>query len=214
VNYLFIETLVVQDVVLPPGVIIRVSDTATQPQIVLVIENQTETMLFVLSLSYKDVLVMEPPDPDWKNRINLAHEVASYLAAPTRSVYLNMAALTDLDQNLVDHNEMIFSPPAADTAIPAPQKSELLLVYGEQVLLVPFTLSYSLNTHYDDGSQAYEQWMAYTQATDDARTSATQQALKSASQARTSNMTVIGLLGFTALAIVTWLVWRGLSRRK
>jgi len=68
------------------------------------------------------------------------------------------------------------------------------------VLLVPFTLSYSLNTHYDDGSQAYEQWMAYTQATDDARTSATQQALKSASQVRTSNMTVIGLLAFYCLS--------------
>jgi len=67
-------------------------------------------------------LVMETPDPDWKNRINLAHEVASYLATPTRSVYLNMAALTDLDQNLVDHNELIFSPPAADTAMPCSTK--------------------------------------------------------------------------------------------
>jgi hypothetical protein len=211
-NYLYIETLVVSDVDLPPGVALRVSDPAFEARAILTLENQTETLLYVLSLNYKDVLVMVTPDPDWKNRVNLAHEVASYLVAPTRPVYLNMEALTDLDQHLEDHNELIFSPPAEDTPIPAPQNSELLLVYGEQVLLVPFTLTYTLNTHYDDGSQAYEQWMAYTQATDDARVAATQQATASAAKARTDSMVIIGLASLAVLLIGGWLVWRMVSR--
>jgi len=211
-NYLYIETLVVSDVDLPPGVALRVSDPAIEMRAILTLENQTDTLLFVLSLNYKDVLVMVTPDPDWKSRVTMAHEVASYLVVPTRLVYLNMEALTDLDQHLLDHNILIFSPPAEDTIIPAPQSSELLLVYGEQVLLVPFTLTYTLNTHFDDGSQAYEQWMAYTQATDDARVAATQQSKASAAQAQSNNMIVIGLASLAILLIGGWLVWRMVSR--
>jgi hypothetical protein len=207
-NYLYIETLVVSDVDLPPGVALRVSDPAIEARAFLTLENQNKTLLYVLSLNYKDALVMVTPDPDWKNRVNLAHEVASYLVAPSRPACLGMEALIDLDLNLVDHNELIFSPPTEDTAIPAPQSSELLLVYSEQVLLVPFTLTYTLNTHYDDGSLAYEQWMAYTQATDDARVAATQQAKAAAAQAQSNNMIVIGLASVAVLLIGGWLVWR------
>ena len=96
-DYWFIETLVLGDVKLPAGVVIRSSDPAASPRGYLDLENQTEAVLYVLSLNYKDVVVMKTPDPNYKNRLNAAHEVASYLVAPDRPARLGMEALTDLD---------------------------------------------------------------------------------------------------------------------
>src|SRR4030042_6866696 len=91
----FIETLTIGDVELPAGVVIRTSDPKIQPRGYLILDNQTETLAFVLSLGYKNVLVMTTPDPNWKTRVNAAHEGASYLVAPYRTEYLSMEELTE-----------------------------------------------------------------------------------------------------------------------
>jgi len=171
-DYWFIETLTIGDVELPAGVVIRTSDPKIQPRGYLILENQTETLLFVLSLGYKNVLVMTTPDPNWKIRVNAAHEVASYLVAPDRTGYLSMEALTDLDRDLEDRNMRTIAPPSENIPIPAAQSSELLLVYDGQVIVVPFTVTYALNTDFTNGSEAYQHWMANAQTT--VNTSATE----------------------------------------
>jgi hypothetical protein len=191
-DYWFIETLTVGDVELPAGVEILVSNPSYQPRGFLILNNKTETLLYVLSLGYKDVLVMATPDPNWKARVNGAHEVASYLVAPDKPAYLSMEALADLDPNLADQNVLTFDPPPIDVSIPAAQSSELLLVYGGQMIEVPFMLAYTLNTGFDNGTVAYLNWMMNAQATDVASATATQQSEESAARVISNNIMLIG----------------------
>ncbi len=138
---------------LPAGVEILASSPTMQTRGYLVLKNQTETLLYVMSLGYKDVLVMAIPDPVWKARLSGAHEAASYLAALDQPAYLTIEALTDLDHNLVDRNVLSKASPPEDVSVPAAQASELLLVYGGQVIEVPFTITYLLNTHFGNGAE-------------------------------------------------------------
>ncbi len=213
-DYWFVETLTVSDVDLPAGVVIRLSDQSAQPRASLILENQTDTMLYVLSLNYKDVLLMQTPDPNWKSRVNMAHEVASYLAAPNRPANLDMEALTDLDRNLVDRNVLTYDSPPADLASPAVQNSELLLVYGERVILVPFMLTYGLNTNFDNGSGVEPAWKASVQATENASATATREVETSAARVARNNSWVTGLAAVVVLLTAGWLVWRGFLHRK
>jgi hypothetical protein len=212
-DYWFIETLVVGAVRLPEGVEILTSNSSSQPRGSIVLKNQTQTLLFVMSLRYIDVLVMATPDPGWKARLNAAHEVASYLVAPNRPADLNIEALADLDLNLLDRNILSSDPPPTDVSIPATQSSELLLVYDGQVVEVPFTLSYSLNVNFDNGTGANLK-MANIKATGNASATATQRAQAFAIQVAGNNFMLVGLVVVAALLIAGWLGWRGLSRGK
>lgn len=212
-DYWFIETLSVSVVELSAGVEILTSNPSSQPRGFLVVKNQSEVLLYIMSLRYKDVLVMATPDPDWKVRLNGAHEAASYLVAPNRPVSLGMEALTDLDQNLEDRNILTFNPPPTDVSIPAAQSSELLLVYGGQVVDVPFTLTYTLNSNFNNGTGA-NLTMMNVKATGDASATATQQAQALAAHGARNNFMVVGLVGIAALLIAGWLVWRVFNRSK
>ncbi len=213
-DYWFIETLKAGGLELPAGVDILASDPSLQPRGFFVLENKTEIPLYVMSLSYKAVLVMTTPDPNWKSRVNGAHEAASFIAVPGRSAYLDMAALTDLDQNLVDRNVLSSAPPPDNQSIPAVQSSELLLVYADQVIEVPFTLTYSLNTHFDSGSLSSTQPGLNVQATGIAGSTSTQQAEALAEREARETFLVVGLVGITILAVSGWLVWRSLNRSR
>jgi len=124
--------------------------------------------------------------------VNGAHEVASYLVAPDKPAYLSMEALADLDPNLADQNVLTFDPPPIDVSIPAAKSSELLLVYGGQMIEVPFMLAYTLNTGFDNGTVAYLNWMMNAQATDVASATATQQSEESAARVISNNIMLIG----------------------
>ena len=211
-DYWFIESLQVGEVELPAGVDILASNPSMQTRGYMVLKNQTETLLYVMSLGYQDGLVMATPDPLWKARVSGAHEAASYLAALDRPAYLTIEALTDLDHNLVDRNVLSNEPPPEDVSVPAAQKSELLLVYGEQVIEVPFTLAYLLNTHFGNGLEADKNSMVNIQATDNARLTATRQAEVSAAPRMRIDVLLVGLAGTAVLLIAVWLVWRGLKR--
>jgi hypothetical protein len=213
-DYWFIEMITVSDVELPSGVEILASDPSSQPRGSLVLSNQSETPLYVMSLRYKDVLAMATPDSNWKTRLIGAHEVASYLVAPERPANLYIEALVDLDPNLVDRNVLSINPPPPDASIPAEQSSELLLVYAEQVIEMPFTLGYALNTKFDNGSGANQYQIATVQATNNASATATQQAELSAARVMRNNIVVIGLAATAILLIGGWLVWRRLSLRR
>lgn len=213
-DYWFIETLMAGAVRLPEGVEILPSNSSSQPRGSIVLKNQTETLLFVMSLRYKDVLVMATPDPGWKGWVNGAHEAASYLVTPDRPADLNIEALADLDPNLLDCNVLSSDPPPPDVSIPAAQSSELLLVYGEQVLEVPFMLSYTINTNFNNGLAAQLNWMPNVQAADNASATATQPADTSAAQVLRNSIMVVGLVGLAGLLIAGWLVWRGFNRKK
>lgn len=199
---------------LPEGVEILTSSSSSQPRGSIVLKNQTQTLLFVMSLRYKDVLVMATPDPGWKGRVNGAHEAASYLVAPDQPADLNIEALADLDPNLLDRNVLSSDPPPVEVSIPAAQSSELLLVYGEQVIELPFMLSYTLNMNFNNDSGAPLNWMPNVQAADIPSATATQPADTFASRVMRNKSMLVGLVGLAGLLIAGWLVWRGYNRKK
>ncbi|HSB66367.1 MAG TPA: hypothetical protein VLD65_07295 [Anaerolineales bacterium] len=211
-DYWFVETFTLEKVDLPEGVTIHPSGGDTSPRRYLILQNTTDTLLFVMSLNYKEVLVMPTPDPGWKTRLSLAHEAASYLIAPDKMASLSMEALTHLDPNLEDRNVLTSDPPPAGLAIPEAQHSELLLVCGDQVIESPFTISYALNTEFDNGSEVINAWMETVQATDHANATATQQALILAAKARDS-LVLISLAGLVLLTLIVWIGWKGFVRR-
>ena len=211
-DYWFIETLTVSDVKLPAGVVIRPSDPVASPRGYLTLENQTEALLYVLSLDYQDVLVMKTPDPTYKNRLNGAHEVASYLVAPDRPASLGMQALTDLDRDLVDKNVLSSSPPPGNTPIPAAQNSELLLVYDGQVLVVPFIVTYALNTNFVIGAKPIQTGIAPPQASPPV--TSTQAAGTPGPPGMKTYLIAIGLVGVMLLFIVGWWARKWLAHRK
>jgi hypothetical protein len=104
-----------------------------------------------MSLEYRDRLVMATPDENYAARLRMAHEAASYLVRPDSGevVALEWEALMDMDHSLIDSNPARFEAPPADSSPPAAQHSELLMVYGDQVILLPFTISYSLNKEFN-----------------------------------------------------------------
>jgi hypothetical protein len=210
-DYWFSETFTLGDVELPLGVVIRTSDPATTPRAYLYLDNQTETILYVLSLSYEDVLVMKTPDPEYKARLNGAHEVASYLVALDRPANLGMEALINLDRDLEDRNVLNIDPPLVNVSIPATQSSELLLVYSDQVITVPFTVTYALNTNLDNGSAAEKTWIASLPVT--AVATPTQAADTSGFLGMKNYVITIGMAVVMILLIAGWLVWKRMTPR-
>lgn len=205
-DYWFIEQITLGSTTLPEGVIIGTSDPARSPRGYLILENQTKTPLYVMSLNYRDVLVMVTPDPDWKTRVNLAHEAASYLVRPDKPAYLQMDALIDLDPSLVDHNVLTFDPPSAELTIPTPQSSELLLVYAENAIEVPFTITYNLNQGFDHSSEANQAGLENIQTMES--TPAIQQAELSTAQGARNNAILLSLAGAAVLLVSGWFLWK------
>jgi hypothetical protein len=212
--YWYSETITLGDAKLPAGINIQGTDTSNVPRATLTLENHTDTLLFVLSLNYKDVLVMVTPAPNWKARVNMAHEVASYLVAKDKPAILDMQALADLDLSLVDRNALSPYPPPTDRKVPEQQQSELLLVYGGQVYSVPFTVSYALNLPADSRVAVHPLLLVNTQETNLARATVTPQADAVITNAVRNNLVVIGLGGLAAVFIIGWLAWKGLSQQR
>jgi hypothetical protein len=151
-GYWFREQITIEQVSLPDGISLHSREGGNTSRAGITLENHTSELLFVLSLQYQEQLT-EPatPDPAYAARLRYAHEVASYLVAPegARPLTLDMSALLDLDPDLQERNRQDASrPTGTDAAVPQTQNSMLLMVLGEQVLRVPFTLTYTLNPDY------------------------------------------------------------------
>jgi hypothetical protein len=211
-DFWYIETLKLGEVELPAGVEIAAPDPFVEPRAYLLLKNQNATPVYVMSLSYKDVLVMTTPDPNWKGRVNGAHEAASYLVAPNHPVTLNMQALTDLDKNLEDRNVLSSDPPPEDAPIPATQSSELLLVYGEQVIEVPFTLSYSLNTDFDNGTEVSEHLIMGVQATGEPTANPTPHGRTAVEWIMKEKWLICGSVAAILMILGFWGMWRSFDR--
>jgi hypothetical protein len=192
---------------LPEGVWLFANNTANAARSTIYIVNRTPTPLYIMSLQYRDRLVMETPDPDWKTRLSMAHEVASYLVRPDlgEALLLDLAALRDLDASLSDPNVSSYNPPASDALLPDPQRSELLLVWGEQVVVAPFTITYQINQHYNNGG--CQEWWDSQNTTEAARYAATQ----AAQSAELQRKLILIATGFVMGAVV--IVWRSWRRR-
>lgn len=199
-DYWYTETIEVDTTHLPPGVEIHTSDPSHQPRGYMVVTNANTSPVYVMSLGYKDVLVMPTPDPGWKSRVAGAQEAASYLVTPNRPAHFNIEALTDLDHALKDSNVLSIAPPPDGQPVPEAQSSELLLVYSDQVIVVPFTLCYVLNAQFDNSMAPPTTPIKTIQAASPA----------SLLQAREVILLISGLA--VALLLV-WLVRRGLRRR-
>jgi hypothetical protein len=203
VGYWYLEHITLSQAELPEGVSIHSYDQTAASRGRLMVENHTSLPLYVMPLKYEDLLVMVTPDPDWKNRVNLAHEAAAYLVLPERPAALIIEALVDLDEHLVDRNVFASGPSTDSLSIPAVQNSELLLIYDQQVFEVPFSLSYTINPLFenDTGTQT---GTAYMPATFQANDRITQ-----ASEARPmSNVVIIGLAVLAVLLAGGWAAWK------
>jgi len=210
----YIETITVDNVELPEGISILPCPPDVETQGCLKLENNTETILYIMSLNYKDILVMQTPDPNWKSRVDMAHEAASYLVSSSRPLYLNMDALTDLDRNLVDKSVPAFDPPPQNVTTPNAKNSELLLVFDGQVIEVPFMVSYASNNDFGNGPEASQTLTENVPATDIDSASATPQAVASEARVERSFTIFIGLVGVAALFAAGWLAWRRVGQRK
>lgn len=115
------------------------------------IANQTAIPVYVMSLIHRERLMVETPDAVLAARLRMAHEVAAYMASSQSVLSLGIQELIDLDPALEDRNVLSLNPPAPNGNAPGAQQSTLLLVYGEQVVLLPFTISYQLNQAFDTG---------------------------------------------------------------
>lgn len=147
-DFWFIEDVSLNASELPQGIQVMVADS---DQAGLQLGNQTDQPLYVMSLGHRERLVFTgTPDAHYLARLRMAHEAAAYMVAPRSQAlkYLNWAALKDLDAALQELNPPTFEPPAPQISLPMPQTSELLLVHGEFVYQVPFTVTYRLNDEF------------------------------------------------------------------
>jgi hypothetical protein len=195
----------------PQGVWLSAADPAQTLRASIEIVNQTAEPLYLLSLRYREVLVMATPDPLYEQRVNLAHEVASYLvvAGTRQSLSLPIEALLDLDAGLQDPNVRSINPPDPAALLPPAQHSELLLVFKGQVIVVPFSITYRLNENFDNGrcdeGQADVTATAAAQAT-------TTQPVTQAEQAPQDYTLAFGLLALVLIALLFYFFARLLHR--
>ena len=184
---------------LPAGIWLFSHTADERVRSAIYIINRTPDPLYILSLQHRERLVMETPDPNYAARINMAHEAASYLLRPDlgETLALDLKALRDLDNSLVNQNTSSYNPPPANTPLPEPQYSELLLVWGEQVVVVPFTITYQINANYNNGG--CDAWWAAQSATETAR-----QAAKQAQTTRQVGLVVGVLVVGVLLSIAIW----------
>lgn len=167
--------------------------------------NRSDVPLYVLSSEYLDRLVMETPDANYEPRLRMAHEVASYTVRPNSGevVALEWEALLDLDPTLSDPNQPEYGPPPAGTIPPPAQHSELLMVVGDQVVLLPFTISYSLIQDF----RANDCSLGPAGAPDPTI------APVNVGEIKDGKALGLGLAGISLLAVFFWLLWRWRSRR-
>jgi hypothetical protein len=133
------------------GIWLTTNNPAESSRAAIYLINHSNLPIYVMSLEYRDRLVMATPDENYEARVRVAHEAASYLVRPdSGEVFeLNWEALMDLDASLTDLNQATAQPPPADITPPAALQSELLLVYGDQVVLLPFSIHYSVNQNFE-----------------------------------------------------------------
>lgn len=189
---------------LAEGVWLSTNNLNTSLRAMIYLINRSETPIYVLSLQYRDRLVMETPDENYAARLRMAHEVASYLVRPGSGEMfaLEWAALMDLDHSLIDLNQATFDAPPADITPPPAQQSELLMVYGERVVLLPFTISYAVNQNFrsNDCSPGASGAPDPTLVPVDDRGFGT------------GMTTVLVLAGIGLIAVIAWLLWRWRSK--
>ena len=113
------------DVALPDGIQVISSGPSVESLGYLTIPNDNKQPVYVMSLVYKDALVMATLDANWVNRVNSAREVASNLAAANRPARLTIERLTSLDQDLKEENLSRYVSLPEYLPLPATQSSEL-----------------------------------------------------------------------------------------
>lgn len=142
-DYWFAEQVVFEPFTLPEELSIFPGSPDTNVVSIIYLTNPTETPLFVMQPALRASLMPEAADASLEERIRLAHEAAAYTAIGKLPLTLDGPALRGLDPKLEERNQKGYSrPPLDQLTLPEPQYSALLLVYGEQVFWLPFTIEY------------------------------------------------------------------------
>lgn len=184
---------------------LRTNNPTSSRRAMIYLVNRSKTPVYIMSLVHRDRLVMATPDENYAARLRMAHEAASYLVRSDAGeiIALEWNQLKDLDASLSDPNPRTFETPPADSTPPVAQYSELLMVYGDQVILLPFTISYSLNKEFniDDcgGSPMSAPQPTFVQTVDN--------------EPGTGKVIVLVSGGIILIIGSAWLVWRWHSRR-
>lgn len=219
-DFWYIETVTLDEASLPPdfhvfngegtveqlseGVWLSTNRPETSLLAMIYLINRSDEAVYILSLEYRDRLIMETPDAAYEARLRGAHEVASYLVRPNsgETFALTWEALKDLDDSLKDLNPPTFNPQPSDLTPPEAQHSELLMVYGEQVVLLPFTISYAINANYE-----IEEYLGPAGVPEPTGAPEEKKGFDNPG-------TFVGVVGGIGLAaLITWLVWRRRNER-
>jgi hypothetical protein len=215
----YVETVTLDEAGLPPnfhvysgesspeqlaeGVWLSTNNPNTSLQAMIYLINRSDEPVFVLSLEHRERLIMETPDEFYEARVRGAHEVASYLVRPGSGEMfaLNWEALKDLDHGLKEVNPPTFEARPAGVTPPEEQHSELLMVYGEQVVLLPFTISYAINENFK-----IEEYLGPAGVAEPTMLAAADRELGD------QGTIIVVLAGLGAAALIAWRVWRGQRR--
>jgi LPXTG-motif cell wall-anchored protein len=172
-------------------------DTSLQAMIYLI--NRSDEPVFVLALEHRERLIMETPDEAYEARVRGAHEAASYLVRPGSGEMfaLSWEALKDLDHGLKEVNPPTFEARPEGVTPPEEQHSELLMVYGEQVVLLPFTISYAINENF-----MIEEYLGPAGVAEPTVPAAADRGLGD------QGTIILVLAGLGAAVLIAWWMWR------
>lgn len=144
-EYWFTETIAFSNITLPDNITIRATDPELSPRASIWVINQTEGTVFVLPVD----LLKQPTVADSKELIpNASSKAYKSITNQNDPLQLDMSDLLLLDSDLKDPNPINMGRPAEnEIQLPSPVHSQLNLLYLDQVITIPFTVTYSINPH-------------------------------------------------------------------
>ncbi len=142
-EYWYTESITFTASSLPEQVSIYTTNPDTTPRAAFWLYNKNEAPIFIMPKKDNDQMIVSA------DLLTSADEIAMVTVNVQNSpVTLEMDKLMELDSSLQDPNPVNMSRPSPDgLQIPEPQHSELILVYHNQVITIPFSVTYSINPH-------------------------------------------------------------------
>lgn len=144
-EYWYLETITLAETTLPENISIQITDPNTSPQASIWIKNENEEPIFILPVDVFEQMTSVHSQEQIKNAQNRAFKS---LAAHNNLLQLVMSDLQSLDATLVDVNPLDMNrPEESKLQVPAPARSKLVLLYRDQIVTVPFKITYTINPH-------------------------------------------------------------------
>ena len=162
-EYWFTETITFTVPALLENISIYATDPGVTPRAAFWLYNPNEDVLYIIPKKDSEQVDTGALSPT-------SAEAMAWITvnAQNSPVMLEIEQLVALDSGLQDPNPVNMSRPAPEAIqIPAAQHSELFLVYQDQVITVPFTITYAINPY--NSVAECNTWYERAAQTDEAR---------------------------------------------